>query len=341
MDHIAGDRINDYVGEQKERSAKRKEQRANAVKPISNVSANKVAIAIDNVVPTPPFWGRRVATGINIGNVFSFINETALFTGQWGFKRKGMSEADYEKFLDDKARPVFEDLKRRANAEKFIEPKVVYGYFPCQADGDDLIVYDPSAFIPGHEIHGASSNEKEMAHAVSMVPFEKPEEIQRFSFPRQNGRRLLCISDFYRTVASGHYDVLAIQLVTVGDKSTELAEVLRKDNRYQDYLYLHGFGVESAEGLAELWHKRVRQELGFGNEDDPDTRKIFQQQYRGSRYSFGYPACPNLEDREKIVQLLKPEEIGVHLSENYMLVPEQSTDAIVAHHPQAKYFDVD
>ena len=135
--------------------------------------------------------------------------------------------------------------------------------------------------------------------------------------------------------------MLALQLVTVGDRSTEIAEGLRAENRYQDYLYLHGFGVESAEGLAEMWHKRVRQELGFGSEDDSDTRKIFQQHYRGSRYSFGYPACPNLEDRAKIVQLLKPEEIGVHLSENYMLVPEQSTDAIVAHHPQAKYFDVD
>ncbi|MGN6727447.1 MAG: vitamin B12 dependent-methionine synthase activation domain-containing protein, partial [Tepidisphaeraceae bacterium] len=273
--------------------------------------------------------------------VFSFINETALFTGQWGFKRKGMTEEAYEALLADKARSVFEDLKRRALAEGFIEPKVVYGYFPVQADGDDLIVYDPKAFIPGHEIHGASAVAKEQAPTVSMVPHETPREMLRFGFPRQNGRRLLCISDFYRTVASGHFDVLAVQLVTVGDKSTELAEALRQDNRYQDYLYLHGFGVESAEGLAELWHKRVRQELGFGAEDDPDTRKIFQQSYRGSRYSFGYPACPNLEDREKIVQLLQPQEIGVTLSENYMLVPEQSTDAIVAHHPQAKYFDVD
>jgi len=340
MDSISSGKIDAYFDEQKERAAKRKALRANAVKP-SDATAKKAEITTDNPVPTPPFWGRRVVTGINPSNVFSFINETALFTGQWGFKRKGLSEADYEKLLDDKARPVFEDLKRRAQAEKFIEPKVVYGYFPVQADGDDLIVYDPSAFIPGHEKRGATAVPNEEAPAVSMVPFETPKELLRFGFPRQNGRRLLCISDFYRTVASGQYDVLAIQLVTVGDKSTELAEALRKENRYQDYLYLHGFGVESAEGLAELWHKRVRQELGFGAEDDPDTRKIFQQSYRGSRYSFGYPACPNLEDREKIVQLLKPEEIGVSLSENYMLVPEQSTDAIVAHHPQAKYFDVD
>ena len=341
MDQIAGNKIGEYVGEQKARSEKRKTQRANAVKPKDATAANVVAVAHDNAVPTPPFWGRRVVTGIKPANVFSFINETALFTGQWGFKRKGMTEADYERLLDDKARPVFADLKRRATAEGFIDPKVVYGYFPCQADGDDLVVYDPTPFIPGKAIHGESEHPQEQAPAVSMVPSETPTELLRFGFPRQAGRRLLCISDFYRTVASGQFDVLAIQLVTVGDKSTEIAESLRKENRYQDYLYLHGFGVESAEGLAELWHKRVRQELGFGNEDDPDTRKIFQQHYRGSRYSFGYPACPNLEDREKIVQLLKPEEVGVTLSENYMLVPEQSTDAIVAHHPQAKYFDVD
>jgi 5-methyltetrahydrofolate--homocysteine methyltransferase len=129
--------------------------------------------------------------------------------------------------------------------------------------------------------------------------------------------------------------------VTVGDRATELAEKLRKNDQYQDYLYLHGFGVESAEALAELWHKRVRAELGFSSEDDPNVKRIFQQQYRGSRYSFGYPACPNLEDRAKILELLKPSEIGVELTENFMLSPEQSTDAIVAHHPQAKYFDVD
>ena len=162
----------------------------------------------------------------------------------------------------------------------------------------------------------------------------------RFSFPRQDGRRRLCISDFYRTRASGEYDVLAVQMVTVGDRATEMAEAMRKENAYQDYLYLHGFGVECAEALAEFWHKRVRTELGFSSEDDPSVRKLFQQQYRGSRYSFGYPACPNLEDRALLAKLLCPEQIGVHLSENFMLVPEQSTDAIVAHHPQAKYFDV-
>ena len=156
----------------------------------------------------------------------------------------------------------------------------------------------------------------------------------------QEGRRRLCISDFFRSVESGEFDVLGAQLVTVGDRASELAEELRKQSKYQEYLYLHGFGVESAEALAELWHKRMRQELGFGSEDDPTIARIFQQKYRGSRYSFCFPACHDLEDREKLIDLLQPAEIGVVLSENYMLVPEQSTDAIVAHHPQAKYFDV-
>jgi 5-methyltetrahydrofolate--homocysteine methyltransferase len=149
----------------------------------------------------------------------------------------------------------------------------------------------------------------------------------------------LCIADFFRAKSSGEFDVLGLQLVTVGDRAKAVAEELRAADKYQDYLYLHGFGVESAEGLAEFWHKRMRQELGLGSEDAPGVEQLFHQQYRGSRYSFGYPACPNLEDRAKIVELLNPAEIGVVLSENFMLVPEQSTDALVAHHPQAKYFD--
>ncbi|HEX8342317.1 MAG TPA: homocysteine S-methyltransferase family protein [Tepidisphaeraceae bacterium] len=349
MDYVSGKRIDALYEEQRERAQKRKTQRANAVKPLSGLASEKPKIDHTNQVPVPPFWGRRVVTGIKPGAVFPFINEIALFTGQWGLKRKGMSEEAYDAFLDQHARPVFRDLVARAATESFIEPKVVYGYFPVQADGNDLIVYRAEDFqheakcdcgACGHALGQAHGSVVGIANG-KLIPRRAPREHLRFSFPRQQGRRELCISDFYRTKASGEYDVLALQLVTVGDKATELAEALRHENRYQDYLYLHGFGVESAEALAELWHKRVRQELGFGAEDDPDVRRTFQQHYRGSRYSFGYPACPNLEDRAKIVELLRPEEINVVLSENYMLVPEQSTDAIVAHHPQAKYFDVD
>ena len=191
----------------------------------------------------------------------------------------------------------------------------MYGYFPVQSSGNDLIVYHPDES-------------------------DARREWLRFTFPRQEGRRRLCIADFFRSVESNQIDVLGVQLVTVGDRATEVAEQLRKEDKYQQYLYLHGFGVESAEALAELWHKRMRQELGFASEDAATIPQIFQQGYRGSRYSIGYPACPNLEDRAQIIELLQPRQIGVELSENFMLVPEQSTDALIVHHPQAKYFDV-
>jgi 5-methyltetrahydrofolate--homocysteine methyltransferase len=339
MDKIASGEIHNVVVEQREHTEKRKTLRANAVKPISADAADIPKIDHANPVPVPPFWGRRVMKDIPPKHVFPFINTNALFLGQWGLKKGALSEEAFNRLIEETAQPVFEKLQRQALEDGFIQPTVVYGYFPVQSHGDDLIVYHIEEFEhPGCTCgaHGAPGGG---VHAT-IHPHGTPREQLRFTFPRQEGRRKLCISDFFRRVDSGQYDVLGIQLVTVGDKATELAEKLRADGKYQDYLYLHGFGVESAEALAEFWHKRMRQELGFSSEDDPSTRKIFQQKYRGSRYSFGYPACPNLEDRALIVQLLKPEEVGVTLSENFMLIPEQSTDAIVAHHPQAKYFDV-
>jgi len=313
MDAISGGKTIAVVDAQRERTQKRKRLRETAVKPASPDAANIKPIATNNPIPTPPFWGRRVVTDLSPRHLFPYINQTALFRGQWGFKQGKLSPEEFEKLTEEKARPVFEALQKRALEEGFLQPKVVYGYFPVQGDGDDLIVYRPA---------------------------NRSKEWLRFRFPRQEGRRRLCIADFFRPKSSGEMDVLGVQLVTVGDKATELAEQLRKENKYQDYLYLHGFGVESAEALAELWHKRMRQELGFGSEDAADIHEMFQQGYRGSRYSFGYPACPNLEDRALIAELLGPQDIGVVLSENFMLVPEQSTDAIVVHHPQAKYFDV-
>jgi 5-methyltetrahydrofolate--homocysteine methyltransferase len=322
MDHIAAGKLDALLTEQRQRAARRKALRANAVKP-QNPDASDIP-AIQRVpVPAPPFWGSRVVTDLPMRHIFPFINTNALFRGQWGMKKGRMSDAEFEQFNREKVEPVFESLKRRAVDEGFLAPSVVYGYFPVQRQGDDLIVYDPSAFPTG-----------------GLEPTGAPREILRFTFPRQQGRRRLCISDFFRDADSGEYDVLGVQLVTVGQRVSELAERLRQENKYQDYLYLHGFGVESAEALAEFWHKRMRAELGLASEDAPEIDKLFQQHYRGSRYSFGYPACPNLEDRAKIVQLLDPWRIGVTLSENFMLVPEQSTDAIIAHHPQAKYFDV-
>jgi 5-methyltetrahydrofolate--homocysteine methyltransferase len=329
MDAISGGKTAAVATEQRERAEKRKRLRASAVKPKSLDAAGDYKVQTDNPVPLPPFWGRRVVTDLSPKHLFPFINENALFRGQWGFKQGKLSAEAFERLIEDKARPIFEQLQKRALDEGFLEPKVVYGYFPVQSDGDDLIVYHTEQFEPL-----AAEGE----HTIR--PNGPARERLRFKFPRQEGRRRLCICDFFRSKSSNQFDVLGVQLVTVGDRATELAEALRKDNKYQDYLYLHGFGVESAEALAELWHKRMRQEMGFGSEDAPNVREIFQQGYRGSRYSFGYPACPNLEDRALIAELLGPQEIGVMLSENFMLVPEQSTDAIVAHHPQAKYFDV-
>jgi 5-methyltetrahydrofolate--homocysteine methyltransferase len=334
MDKIADGAVGTVVEEQRTRAAHRKNLRANAVKPSINEAANIPKISQENPVPVPPFWGRRVVKEhLSPRLIFPFINTNALFMGQWGLKKGALSEEQYDRVIEDTALPVFNDLQKRALDEGFIEPKVVYGYFPVQSHGNDLIVYHVEEFQQAKCACGID-------HGRRIVPHGSPREWLRFTFPRQDGRRKLCVSDFYRSTESGEYDVLGIQLVTVGDKSTEVAEKLRANNEYQKYLYLHGFGVESAEALAEYWHKYMRTELGFASEDDPSIKRLFQQKYRGSRYSFGYPACPNLEDRALIVQLLKPEEIGVQLTENFMLTPEQSTDAIVAHHPQAKYFDV-
>jgi 5-methyltetrahydrofolate--homocysteine methyltransferase len=347
MDAITGGELVAIATEQRERVAKRKKLRENAVKPSSYDSGVATSVATNNPVPIPPFWGRRVVKDhLSPRLIYPFINPNALFIGQWGLKKGALSDEQYEKLIEEKAKPVFEQFQQRALAEKFLQPKVVYGYFPVQSDGDDLIVYHVEDFQ--HPVNcgcGACATLKAPHAAVGVkdgkiVPAKPPREHLRFTFPRQEGRRRLCISDFFRSKQSGEYDVLGVQLVTVGDKASEMAEELRKQNKYQDYLYLHGFGVESAEALAEYWHKYMRTELGFGSEDDASIPRLFQQKYRGSRYSFGYPACPNLEDRSLILELLKPQEIGVTLSENYMLVPEQSTDAIIAHHPQAKYFDV-
>ena len=335
MDAIAGGQTQTIIDTQRERSTKRKrlkqESHAKYGDILKGVATEAAKIPHDNVVPTPPFWGRRIVADIPVSQLFPYINTDALFGGQWGLKKGRLSAAEFEKLIDEKARPVFEALQHRAMTEKLLEPKVAYGYFPVQAVGDDLVVYHTEEFL-GCTCHPNGPGK--------LQPCGKPREWMKFHFPRQEGRRRLCIADFYRTAESGQYDVLGIQLVTVGDHATEAAEKLRAENKYQDYLFLHGFGVESAEALAELWHKRMRQELGFSSEDAGKVQDLFHQGYRGSRYSFGYPACPDLEQRAKIVELLKPQDIGVVLSENYMLVPEQSTDAIVAHHPQAKYFDV-
>ena len=270
-------------------------------------------VATDVEVPTAPFWGDRVIKEIKPEEVYPFVNKVALFRGQWQFKKGRMSDSDYKAQLEDQVEPIFKDLQQRCVEEKILHPRVVYGYFPCNADGEDLIVYDPK---------------------------DQDREIERFSFPRQPNRRRLCISDFFRSVDTGEKDVLGLSCVTMGEEVSKRARKLFESDRYQEYLYLHGMGVECAEALAELWHKRMRQEMGIATEDAPEVRKLFTQNYRGSRYSFGYPACPDMSDQEKLFRLLKPERIGCELTDNWQIDPEQSTSAIIVHHPEAKYFNV-
>ncbi len=334
MDSIVGGEVETAFETQRADGKRRAELRANAVKPAAIALEDLPArsdVKIDNAVPLPPFWGRREVTGIPLDQIYAYINPNALFGQGWELRQKALADEQYERLLEEVAWPKFRELQTQAVNEGWLAPKVVYGYFPVQSVGDDLVVYHIEEFqactccVP--------------SGPGRLQPSGTPREMLRFSFPRQNTRRRLCVADFFRSKESGQYDVLGVQLVTMGNKASELSQELFKANRYQDYLYVHGFSVECAEGLAELWHKRMRQELGFGSEDATKISKMFQQGYRGSRYSFGYGACPSLEDRTKILQLLKPESIGVTLSDGFMLVPEQSTDALVVHHPQAKYFD--
>ncbi|HEX4655733.1 MAG TPA: methionine synthase [Mycobacteriales bacterium] len=268
-------------------------------------------VAADNVVPTPPFWGDRVVKGIALADYAALLDERATFLGQWGLRPGRGDGASYEELVETEGRPRLRGWLERLQAEQLLEAAVVYGYYPCVSKADDLIVLN-----------------------------EDGSERMRFTFPRQRRPRFLCLADFFRSEDSGEVDVVAFQLVTVGSRIAEVTGELFAKDAYRDYLELHGLSVQLTEALAELWHQRVREELGFGGDDGDDLAEVLAHQaYRGSRYSFGYPACPDLEDRAKVVELLRPERIGVTLSEEFQLHPEQSTDAIVVHHPEAKYFN--
>jgi 5-methyltetrahydrofolate--homocysteine methyltransferase len=268
-------------------------------------------------IPQPPFWGVRVKKDFDLREVFSYINETALFKNQWQLKTA--SQEDYKRLVEEKFRPILKKLQDEVATTDVFEPKTVHGWFPCQSDGNDVIVYGPPKTGNG-----------------------TPEtEVQRITFPRQREGRKLSIADFFLPKSTGKFDVIGFSVVTVGARASEEAHKLFEQGEYTRYLYFHGLGVETAEALAELLHKKMREELGIASEDAPRISDLFHQKYRGSRYSFGYPACPNLEDQTKIFALLHPEEsIGVHLSSGFQLEPEQSTSALVVHHPQAKYFVV-
>ena len=239
-------------------------------------------------------------------------------------QNKGYGRKCRVTFLDGEVRPIYRNLVQTCEAQQILQPKVVYGYWPCQGDGDDLIVYDPA----------------DAGVADGRIRLDRPREVARFTFPRQRVKPFWCLSDFWRPRATGEIDVIALTAVTVGQQASDVARQWLADNRYRDYLYLHGLSVESAEALAEYIHRQVRVELGIAGGDARELRKLLQQGYQGSRFSFGYPACPDLEDQAKLCVLLEPGCIGMSLSEEFQIEPEQSTNAIVAHHPEARYFNV-
>jgi len=276
------------------------------------VPARSPEVSLDEPVFVPPFVGTKVVKGISIDEIAEYLNETELFRLQWGFKPdKDLGEDDAA--FRERMRPLLRQKLAEVKAEGLLVPQVVYGYFAANADGDDLVIWKDEA---------------------------RTSEWMRFTFPRQQESPFLCIADFFRPVGAGD-DFAAFHIVTMGSTISERAQELFKADRYNDYVQLHGIGVEMAEALAELWHKRIREEWGFADEDGPTLGGLFRQQYRGGRYSWGYPACPDLEDNAKVAELLDAARIGVAADEDsgWQYHPEQTTSAIICHHPRAKYFN--
>nr|NIP49784.1 5-methyltetrahydrofolate--homocysteine methyltransferase [Gammaproteobacteria bacterium]NIQ11609.1 5-methyltetrahydrofolate--homocysteine methyltransferase [Gammaproteobacteria bacterium]NIU15820.1 5-methyltetrahydrofolate--homocysteine methyltransferase [candidate division Zixibacteria bacterium]NIW41873.1 5-methyltetrahydrofolate--homocysteine methyltransferase [candidate division Zixibacteria bacterium]NIY20232.1 5-methyltetrahydrofolate--homocysteine methyltransferase [Gammaproteobacteri len=266
-------------------------------------------IARDNPIPEPPFLGVRHVVDIDPAKVFPYVNEQALFRGRWGYRRSsGTTAEEYNSLIKGTVEPLYADLKKRSLAEGLLQPKVAYGYFRCFSEGDALIV-------------------------------ESDNQTYTFEFPRQALPPHLCIADYYRSKEEGG-DIVPFFVVTIGEQIAEETKRLFEADSYHDYLMLHGFSVEVTDALAEYWHEEMRRELGIAAEQPDDITGYVTQGYQGSRYGFGYPACPDLDAHKELFKLLEPEKIGVSLTETMEMVPEQSTSAIIAHHPQAKYFAV-
>ena len=295
----------------------RKLGRAADPRPLRPVDAEEIRVQRAELtrgvpIPEPPFWGPRTISQVPVKAVAPYLNERMLYQFQWGYRKDGKSLAEYREWAKDELRPILRRILDVAIREEILSPQAAYGYWPCAAEGNDLILFDTDG----------------------------ERELTRFSFPRQNKEGGLCIADFFRDIDDRSRDVIGLQVVTMGRRASEAAREWFAENRYQDYLYLHGLSVEMAEALAEYVHKRIRAEMGFATEEARDPEAMLNQGYRGSRYSFGYPACPNLADQQQLLALLRAQEIGITLSEEDQLDPEQSTSAIVVHHPQAKYFSV-
>jgi 5-methyltetrahydrofolate--homocysteine methyltransferase len=276
-----------------------------------NLDTKRSDVETSNQLPQPPFYGSRIVKGIQLASYLGALDERALFVGQWGLQGK---RGEYEVMVENEGRPRLRSLLNDVQSNGWLNAAVVYGYFPCYSEGNDLII-----------LHHEGPN--------------KGSERTRFTFPRQTRDRRLCLSDFFRSKESGDIDTVAFHVVTMGQSVSDATSKLFAANEYREYLELHGLSVQLTEALAEHWHGRIREELGFAKEDASDIAAILDQGYRGSRYSFGYPACPDLEQQRQLCELLEPERIGVELSEEFQLHPEQSTSAIIVHHPEAKYFN--
>jgi 5-methyltetrahydrofolate--homocysteine methyltransferase len=289
----------------------RKVKRVARVDDVETTDTTRSDVAVDIDIPNVPFYGSRIVKGIPLADYVGMLDERALFMGQWGLKG---ARGEYETMVEQEGRPRLRSLLNEVQSNGWLEAAVVYGYFPCVSEGNDLVILHHEGPLKG-------------------------QERTRFSFPRQRRDRRLCISDFFASRESGKVDVVAFHVVTMGNTVSKAANTLFEANSYREYLELHGLSVQLTEALAEHWHARIREEMSVRGLDSPDLQGILDQGYRGSRYSFGYPACPDIEQQVQLCELLEPERIGVHLSEEFQLHPEQSTSAIIVHHPEAKYFN--
>ena len=293
--------------------------RLHTAEPTTDGPRRSPEVDATNPVFTPPFLGSKVVKGVALDEIVSYVNETALFRNQWQFRPistvdgagKQTVESDAE--FKDRVRPILREQLALAKEENLLVPQVVYGYFPVNADGNELVVWTDE---------------------------DRRHERMRFSYPRQAASPHLCIADFFRPIESGEKDYASFHIVTMGARVSEETAVLFTENRYQQYLLLHGLGVEMTEALAEYWHQRIRSEWGFPDENGTTLTGLFRQGFRGGRYSWGYPACPDLEDNAKVAELLEAGRLGIKVSEDtgWQYQPEQTTSAIICHHPQAKYF---
>jgi 5-methyltetrahydrofolate--homocysteine methyltransferase len=321
MDRVTGNGFDDYLAAlQSKRAGRARNTKrtlgqadAQAFRPIdiAAVRARRQRLTRDQPAPSPPFWGARVIEAAPKA-IVPFVNERSLYQFQWGFRKQGKSLDDFLGWAKQELRPVMRRMLKLCEDDSILHPQAAYGYWKAAGQGNDLIVFDQDGTT----------------------------ELCRFALPRQPREDGECIADFFRDIDDDARDVIGLQIVTVGQHASDTARLWFEDNRYQDYLYLHGLSVEMAEAMAEYTHKRIRAELGFAAEDDRDMDKLLSQSYRGARYSFGYPACPNLADQESLLRLLGADRIGVTLSDEWQLHPEQSTSAIVVLNPAAKYFSV-